>query len=159
MCPMMVDVRPEWWSYGWMGGAFLKFLVLWRFWNTREQSLGSGSCEDILEVFRSLNCSSVPVLSELCEYNIKLSLFSACIMAILAGLMFGSSFVPMLYIKHHATSNSSMFTGSSQNGKNLCVWVCLINCLGEKITHTWYISIILHFHKNISLCVFKNPLI
>ncbi|KAL7863477.1 hypothetical protein SRHO_G00124610 [Serrasalmus rhombeus] len=36
------------------------------------------------------------------------------------GFLSGSAFVPMLYIKHHATSNSSMFAGSSQNDLDYC---------------------------------------
>ncbi|XP_017328802.1 transmembrane protein 144b isoform X1 [Ictalurus punctatus] len=43
-----------------------------------------------------------------------------CIIAILSGLLFGSSFVPIIYIKHHAFSNNSMFTGSSQNDLDYC---------------------------------------
>ncbi|XP_016407903.1 transmembrane protein 144b isoform X2 [Sinocyclocheilus rhinocerous] len=38
-----------------------------------------------------------------------------CILAVFSGVLYGSSFVPVFYIKVHATTNSSMFTGSSQN--------------------------------------------
>ncbi|XP_016316698.1 transmembrane protein 144-like isoform X2 [Sinocyclocheilus anshuiensis] len=38
-----------------------------------------------------------------------------CILAVFSGALYGSSFVPVFYIKVHATTNSSMFTGSSQN--------------------------------------------
>uniref|UniRef100_A0AAR2IIT9 Transmembrane protein 144b n=1 Tax=Pygocentrus nattereri TaxID=42514 RepID=A0AAR2IIT9_PYGNA len=48
------------------------------------------------------------------------SLCSGCIIAVLSGFLSGSAFVPMLYIKHHATSNSSMFAGSSQNDLDYC---------------------------------------
>ncbi|MCJ8733704.1 hypothetical protein PDJAM_G00226600 [Pangasius djambal] len=43
-----------------------------------------------------------------------------CIVAVFSGLLYGSSFVPILYIKHHAVSNNSMFTGSSQNDLDYC---------------------------------------
>ncbi|XP_050983698.1 transmembrane protein 144b isoform X2 [Labeo rohita] len=43
-----------------------------------------------------------------------------CILAIFSGVLYGSSFVPVFYIKVHATNNSSMFTGSSQNEIDYC---------------------------------------
>ncbi|KAF4094117.1 hypothetical protein AMELA_G00009280 [Ameiurus melas] len=43
-----------------------------------------------------------------------------CIIAVLSGLLFGSSFVPIIYIKHHAFNNNSIFTGSSQNDLDYC---------------------------------------
>ncbi|KAL2089093.1 hypothetical protein ACEWY4_015992 [Coilia grayii] len=38
-----------------------------------------------------------------------------CLMAIVAGIFYGFSFVPLLYIKHQASNNDSIFAGSSQN--------------------------------------------
>ncbi|XP_059372692.1 transmembrane protein 144b isoform X2 [Carassius carassius] len=43
-----------------------------------------------------------------------------CILAIFSGVLYGSSFVPVFYIKVHATTNSSMFTGSSQKEIDYC---------------------------------------
>ncbi|XP_057206154.1 transmembrane protein 144b isoform X2 [Triplophysa rosa] len=43
-----------------------------------------------------------------------------CILAIFAGVLYGCSFVPVFYIKVHATTNSSMFIGSSQNETDYC---------------------------------------
>lgn len=34
-----------------------------------------------------------------------------------AGLLYGSSFVPVLYIKNHAEKNETKFFGASQFGK------------------------------------------
>ncbi|KAM8938682.1 transmembrane protein 144 [Pelodytes ibericus] len=36
------------------------------------------------------------------------------LMAVVAGILYGSSFVPVLYIKDHGKNNESMYTGSSQ---------------------------------------------
>uniref|UniRef100_A0A8C1W4Q7 Transmembrane protein 144b n=1 Tax=Cyprinus carpio TaxID=7962 RepID=A0A8C1W4Q7_CYPCA len=43
-----------------------------------------------------------------------------CILAIFSGVFYGSSFVPIFYIKVHGLTNSSMFTGSSQNETDYC---------------------------------------
>ncbi|XP_052011021.1 transmembrane protein 144b [Xyrauchen texanus] len=43
-----------------------------------------------------------------------------CILAIFAGVLYGCSFVPILYIKIHATANTSVFTGSSPNEIDYC---------------------------------------
>uniref|UniRef100_A0A673GFA3 Transmembrane protein 144-like n=1 Tax=Sinocyclocheilus rhinocerous TaxID=307959 RepID=A0A673GFA3_9TELE len=48
------------------------------------------------------------------------SCYSGCILAVFSGVLYGSSFVPVFYIKVHATTNSSMFTGSSQNEIDYC---------------------------------------
>uniref|UniRef100_A0AAY4DDF2 Transmembrane protein 144b n=1 Tax=Denticeps clupeoides TaxID=299321 RepID=A0AAY4DDF2_9TELE len=66
-----------------------------------------------------------------------------CCLAILCGLFYGSSFVPVLYIKHHSSSNVSRFTGSSQYNLDYCFAQCngvflassvyfLIYCIGMK---------------------------
>nr|XP_055033700.1 transmembrane protein 144b isoform X3 [Misgurnus anguillicaudatus]XP_055033701.1 transmembrane protein 144b isoform X3 [Misgurnus anguillicaudatus] len=43
-----------------------------------------------------------------------------CILAVFSGVLYGCSFVPVFYIKVHAKTNSSMFTGSSQNEIDYC---------------------------------------
>ncbi|XP_039520444.1 transmembrane protein 144b isoform X1 [Pimephales promelas] len=43
-----------------------------------------------------------------------------CILAVFSGVLYGSSFVPVFYIKVHAKTNSSMFTGSSENELDYC---------------------------------------
>ncbi|XP_043113163.1 transmembrane protein 144b isoform X2 [Puntigrus tetrazona] len=43
-----------------------------------------------------------------------------CILAVFSGVLYGSAFVPVFYIKVHATTNSSVFTGSSQNEIDYC---------------------------------------
>ncbi|XP_067313550.1 transmembrane protein 144b isoform X2 [Pseudorasbora parva] len=43
-----------------------------------------------------------------------------CILAIFSGALYGCSFVPVFYIKVHATTNSSMFSGSSENEIDYC---------------------------------------
>jgi len=53
------------------------------------------------------------------EYLFSMIIFSCyrgCILAVFSGVLYGSSFVPVFYIKVHAKTNSSMFTGSSENG-------------------------------------------
>ncbi|XP_056328623.1 transmembrane protein 144b [Danio aesculapii] len=43
-----------------------------------------------------------------------------CILAVFSGVLYGSAFVPVFYMKLHATNNSSMFIGSSQNEIDYC---------------------------------------
>lgn len=43
-------------------------------------------------------------------------LFSGCLLAVLSGLMYGSSFAPILYIKTHSSCHDSMFHGASVYG-------------------------------------------
>ncbi|XP_063044538.1 transmembrane protein 144b [Engraulis encrasicolus] len=38
-----------------------------------------------------------------------------CLLAIMAGCFYGFSFIPILYMKHEASNNASVFSGSSQN--------------------------------------------
>ncbi|XP_007245581.3 transmembrane protein 144b isoform X2 [Astyanax mexicanus] len=67
-----------------------------------------------------------------------------CIIAVLSGLMFGSAFVPILYIKHHATSNSSIFIGASQNDLDYCS----SHTTGIFLTSTVYFAIYCIAMKN-----------
>ncbi|XP_049340181.1 transmembrane protein 144b isoform X1 [Astyanax mexicanus] len=76
-----------------------------------------------------------------------------CIIAVLSGLMFGSAFVPILYIKHHATSNSSIFIGASQNVQEPGVFVsdldyCSSHTTGIFLTSTVYFAIYCIAMKN-----------
>ncbi|XP_062405147.1 transmembrane protein 144b [Sardina pilchardus] len=43
-----------------------------------------------------------------------------CSLAIVAGIFYGFTFVPLLYIKHQAVVNGSMFTGASQYDLDYC---------------------------------------
>lgn len=43
---------------------------------------------------------------------------SGSLLAVVAGLMYGSSFIPVLYIKYHAADPDSKYKGASQFGKS-----------------------------------------
>ncbi|XP_025917007.1 transmembrane protein 144 isoform X6 [Apteryx rowi] len=43
-----------------------------------------------------------------------LSLLRGCSLAVVAGILYGSSFVPVLYIKDHGRRNGTIYTGASQ---------------------------------------------
>ncbi len=43
---------------------------------------------------------------------------SGTFLAVVAGLLYGSSFVPVLYIKNHASDPDSQYSGASQFGKS-----------------------------------------
>nr|XP_040028537.1 transmembrane protein 144b [Gasterosteus aculeatus aculeatus] len=75
------------------------------------------------------NSESIPLLldrrSNSCSYGqsssefwmdvvgLRTRRFIGCLLAVMAGLMFGSSFAPILYIKSHSSCGDSMFHGAS----------------------------------------------
>lgn len=50
------------------------------------------------------------------NYNLLIHLFSGCLLAVLSGLLYGSSAVPVLYIMNHSLCRDSMFFGASAYG-------------------------------------------
>lgn len=42
--------------------------------------------------------------------------FRGCLLAVISGLLYGSSFTPILYIKSHSSCRDSMFHGASVYG-------------------------------------------
>lgn len=49
--------------------------------------------------------------------NLSLICFlSGCLLAVISGLLYGSSFTPILYIKSHSSCHDSMFHGASVYG-------------------------------------------
>uniref|UniRef100_A0A9J7ZF13 Transmembrane protein 144b n=1 Tax=Cyprinus carpio carpio TaxID=630221 RepID=A0A9J7ZF13_CYPCA len=67
------------------------------------------------DVQKRTSTESMPLL-----IDDRVSLLGGCILAIFSGVFYGSSFVPIFYIKVHGLTNSSMFTGSSQNETDYC---------------------------------------
>uniref|UniRef100_A0A8C1I8U9 Transmembrane protein 144b n=1 Tax=Cyprinus carpio TaxID=7962 RepID=A0A8C1I8U9_CYPCA len=90
---------------------------------------GAGLCLAIIfffvrsDVQKRTSAESMPLLiddrSNLWIFIIY-SCYSGCILAVFSGVLYGSAFVPVFFIKVHATTNSSMFTGSSQNEIDYC---------------------------------------
>uniref|UniRef100_A0A670YEN8 Transmembrane protein 144 n=1 Tax=Pseudonaja textilis TaxID=8673 RepID=A0A670YEN8_PSETE len=64
----------------------------------------------------SLSSESSPLLREQVSNLKYLSFFPArgCFLAMIAGIFYGSSFVPVFYIKDHGRRNGTIYTGASQ---------------------------------------------
>lgn len=46
---------------------------------------------------------------------------SGSLLAVVAGLLYGSSFIPVLYVKYHAADSDSQYRGASQFGKSIFI--------------------------------------
>ncbi|XP_017548875.2 transmembrane protein 144b isoform X1 [Pygocentrus nattereri] len=101
-------------------GLCLLSAVIFFFVKSDVQNPTSLEATPILIEERSLSDIPLPSDSWVDTISPKTKRPLGCIIAVLSGFLSGSAFVPMLYIKHHATSNSSMFAGSSQNDLDYC---------------------------------------
>uniref|UniRef100_A0A8C0B9R0 Transmembrane protein 144 n=1 Tax=Buteo japonicus TaxID=224669 RepID=A0A8C0B9R0_9AVES len=63
----------------------------------------------------SASLESTPLLRERVS-TLQLLFYSSerCSLAVVAGILYGSSFIPVLYIKDHGRRNETMYTGASQ---------------------------------------------
>ncbi|XP_072519922.1 transmembrane protein 144b [Salminus brasiliensis] len=134
-------------------GLCLLSAVIFFFVKSDVQTPASPDTTPILIEERSLSDIPRPSDSWVDTVSPKTRRPLGCVMAVLSGLLFGSAFVPILYIKHHSTSNTSMFTGSSQNGKEpgSCVSdldYCSAHTTGIFLTSTVYFTIYCAAMKN-----------
>ncbi|XP_063165713.1 transmembrane protein 144 isoform X2 [Candoia aspera] len=66
-----------------------------------------------------------------------------CSLAVIAGILYGSSFVPVLYIKDHGRRNGTMYTGASQFGFISGILWAIANCCWFIANH--YLSAVVSF--------------
>ncbi|XP_009323499.1 PREDICTED: transmembrane protein 144 isoform X2 [Pygoscelis adeliae] len=66
-----------------------------------------------------------------------------CSLAVVAGILYGSSFVPVLYIKDHGRRNETIYTGASQFGFVSGVLWAIANCCWFIANH--YLSAVVSF--------------
>lgn len=47
-----------------------------------------------------------------------------CSLAVISGILYGSTFVPIIYIKDHSKRNDSIYAGASQYGESKKLFYC-----------------------------------
>ena len=48
---------------------------------------------------------------------VSFCVFRGCSLAVISGILYGSTFVPIIYIKDHSKRNESVYAGASQFGE------------------------------------------
>lgn len=74
---------------------------------------------------RQWRCKTHPSFT----FSVSSRLFSGCLLAVVSGLLYGSSFVPIYYIKSHSSNRESMYHGASLYGT--------VSCLMTAFTLSW----------------------
>lgn len=57
-----------------------------------------------------------------CCVGVKCLFFRGSLLAVVAGILYGSSFIPVLYIKNHIDDKDGPYNGASQFGKTSSIW-------------------------------------
>ncbi|XP_066504735.1 transmembrane protein 144b isoform X2 [Hoplias malabaricus] len=113
------DVPKPLLNYCGAGLCLLSAFILFFVKSDVQQPMSSETTPILIEE-RSLSDIPRPSDSWVDTFSQKTKRQLGCFIAVVSGLLFGCSFVPMLYIKHHTSNNSSVFTGSSQIDFDYC---------------------------------------
>ncbi|XP_007496244.2 transmembrane protein 144 isoform X1 [Monodelphis domestica] len=96
--------------------VFIKYAVIFLFIKSEVPSLTCSLDTTPLLTERAINSTQTNGLDY--SWTKKLSQFQnrllGCVLAVVSGILYGCSFVPVIYIKDHGKRNDSIYAGSSQ---------------------------------------------